>query len=137
MDARDGGYPHLDPTTGLALEARPLDGMTELSRDSPALLLVTRQSQSSRFRPALAADSKKIQITGGRRRRSCDLPTRQSILIGGSWNRNGVIIFGDVFGGVTRASAIDGGCTAHPATGDAGPSVPGNFFPTANTLLRS
>ena len=107
VDARDGAIRiWIRPLDDL--EARPLDG-TEMTADSNSLFWSPDSLQLA-FATAAGGKLKKISITGGPAQTLCDLPTPQSILVGGSWNRDDVIIFGDVFGGVTRASAIDGGC---------------------------
>jgi eukaryotic-like serine/threonine-protein kinase len=48
---------------------------------------------------------KKIDISGGPAETLCDLPDEE---IGGSWNRDGVIIVGQQHGGLLRVSANDG-----------------------------
>src|SRR5208282_4794376 len=54
---------------------------------------------------------KKMALQGGPPQTLCDLPRNYT---GASWNRDGVIIFGNLGGGVTRISA-DGG-TPVPVT---------------------
>jgi serine/threonine protein kinase len=48
---------------------------------------------------------KKIPIAGGPPQIICDLPEDTA---GGDWNRDGVILFGNLFGGVSRISAAGG-----------------------------
>jgi Tol biopolymer transport system component len=80
-----------------SLEARSLPG-TELNASFPSFVW----SPDSRF---IAFDSgrklKKIDISGGPPQTLCEL---QSDLVGGSWNRDGVIIFGTNPGGLMRVS---------------------------------
>ncbi|MGA9882468.1 MAG: protein kinase [Candidatus Acidiferrales bacterium] len=101
-----------DGTNGLWIrdmgssEARPVAG-TESSADVPFFW-----SADSRY---IAWDAggrlKKIDISSGVVQSLCDLPL---IEIGGSWNRDGVIIFGQGAGGLMRVSANGG--SASPLT---------------------
>jgi eukaryotic-like serine/threonine-protein kinase len=79
------------------LEARCLPG-TELNRDYPSFVW----SPDSRF---IAFDAggklKKIDISGGPAQILCDLSTD---FVGGSWSRNGVIIFGTDPGALMRVA---------------------------------
>jgi serine/threonine protein kinase/Tol biopolymer transport system component len=88
-----------------SLEARPLTG-SEL----PPTPLPFFWSPDSRY---IAFDAggklKKIDVTGGPARTLCDIT---GLAVGGSWNRDGVIIFGNDTGGLMRVSA------------DSGPAVP-------------
>jgi serine/threonine protein kinase len=93
-----------------SLEARSLTG-TELTSDSFSVFWSPDNLQLA-FATGAGGTLKKISINGGPAQTLCKLPTPQSILVGGSWNRDDVIIFGDVYGGLTRTSAIDGGCAA-------------------------
>ncbi len=54
---------------------------------------------------------KKIALSGGLAQTLCDL---HGITVGGSWNRDGVIIFGRTTGGLMRVSALGG--TPSPVT---------------------
>jgi eukaryotic-like serine/threonine-protein kinase len=84
-----------------SLEVRPL-AASESRGSSPFFW-----SPDSRF---IAFDSggklKKIAISGGAAETICDL---NGITAGGSWNRDGVIIFAQIPGGVMQVSAGGGG----------------------------
>jgi eukaryotic-like serine/threonine-protein kinase len=88
-----------------SLEARPL-----ASSELPPTLRPFFWSPDSRY---IAFDAggklKKIDVLGGPARTLCDIT---SLAVGGSWNRDGVIIFGNDTGGLMRVSA------------DSGPAVP-------------
>jgi eukaryotic-like serine/threonine-protein kinase len=90
-----------------SLEDRPLQG-TEIGQAAPPPFW----SPDSRF---IAYDAggalKKIDVSGGLAQTVCEL--RQPA-IGGSWNREGVILFGAINGGIMRVS--DAGGVASPAT---------------------
>jgi Tol biopolymer transport system component len=133
VDARDGATRiWIRPVDGL--DARPLAGTESTgnldffwSADSQQLAFTTGGRDAS---------LKKISITGGPAQTLCPSPTPQSLLVGGSWNRDGVIIFGDVFGGLTRTSATDGGCTplSRPQAGEGGHIFP-EFLPDGRHFL--
>jgi Tol biopolymer transport system component len=101
----DGVYRVWVRTLG-SLEARPLPG-SESPQFPPFFW-----SPDSRY---IAFDAgrklKKVDISGGPPQTVCDLGT---LAVGGSWNRDGVIIFGTAGGGVMRVSA--GGGSASPLT---------------------
>jgi eukaryotic-like serine/threonine-protein kinase len=90
-----------------SLEDRPLQG-TEIGQAAPPPFW----SPDSRF---IAYDAggalKKIDVSGGLAQTVCEL---RLPAIGGSWNREGVILFGSVGGGIMRVS--DAGGEAAPAT---------------------
>ncbi len=90
-----------------SLEDRPLQG-TEIGQAAPPPFW----SPDSRF---IAYDAggvlKKIDVSGGLAQTICEL--RQPA-IGGSWNREGVILFGAIGGGIMRVS--DAGGEVAPAT---------------------
>jgi len=92
-----------------SLEARPL-----LGTESPGLIAPFFWSPDSR---SIAFDAggklKKIAIAGGPTETICNLE-QGMIAVGGSWNRDGVIIFGQSQGGLMRVSA--GGGSASPLT---------------------
>ena len=90
-----------------SLESHPLAG-TEIS----GLPLPTFWSPDSRF-VAFAAGGKlkKVDVTGGPVITICDAP---AVIVGGSWNRDGMIIFALNFGGVMRVPASGG--VASPVT---------------------
>jgi serine/threonine protein kinase len=101
VDARDGATRiWIRPVD--RLEARPLAGTEATATDSYSFFWSPDSLQLA-FAISSGRKLKKISINGGPAQTLCDLPTPQSILVGGSWNRDGVIIFGDVFGGLTRA----------------------------------
>jgi serine/threonine protein kinase len=86
-----------------SLEARPLPGSES---NPPATIPPIFWSPDSRF---IAFDAggklKKIEISGGLAQTLCDLP---GYAVGGSWNRDGVIIFGNTTGGLLRVSEAGG-----------------------------
>ncbi|MGH9687612.1 MAG: protein kinase domain-containing protein [Candidatus Acidiferrales bacterium] len=84
-----------------SLEARPLPGSEVKGGASPFFW-----SPDSRF-IAFWSDGKlrKIDTSGGPAETICDLPGGE---IGGSWNSNGTIIFGQAPGGLMRVSANGG-----------------------------
>jgi Tol biopolymer transport system component/tRNA A-37 threonylcarbamoyl transferase component Bud32 len=90
-----------------SLEDRPLHG-TEIGQAAPPPFW----SPDSRF---IAYDAggtlKKIDVSGGLAQTLCEL--RQPA-VGGSWNREGVILFGGLGGGIMRVS--DAGGVASPVT---------------------
>jgi Tol biopolymer transport system component len=90
-----------------SLQDRPLQG-TEIGQAAPPPFW----SPDSRF---IAYDAggvlKKIDVSGGLAQTICEL--RQPA-VGGSWNREGVILFGSVGGVIMRVS--DAGGVASPAT---------------------
>ena len=90
-----------------ALVDRPLPG-TEISGPAPPPFW----SPDSRFIGFDAgAKLKKVDVSGGLAQTICDLPNPA---IGGSWNRDGVILFGNLDGGIMRVS--DDGGVASPLT---------------------
>ena len=118
------GVPRLWVRPLNSLEARPLPG-TEAPQYPPFFW-----SPDSRF---VAFDAggklKKIDISGGPAQTLCDL---RGVAVGGSWNSEGVIIFGQAPGSVMRVSA-DGGnpsplTTFDPSRGDTGHLFP-SFLP--------
>jgi eukaryotic-like serine/threonine-protein kinase len=84
-----------------SLEDRPLQG-TEIGQAAPPPFW----SPDSRF---IAYDAggalKKIDVSGGLAQTICEV--RQAA-VGGSWNREGVILFGDVAGGIVRVADAGG-----------------------------
>jgi Tol biopolymer transport system component len=92
-----------------SLEARPLPG-TELSN----LIAPFFWSPDSRFIAFDAAGKlKRIPVSGGPAETICDL-TGGNLAVGGSWNRDGVIIFGYSGGGLMQVAATGG--SASPLT---------------------
>jgi len=89
-----------------ALEARPLAG-TQNSNGQPFFW-----SPDSRF-VAYFANGKlmKVEVSGGPPQALCDAPKG---VIGGTWNREGVILFGQAGGGLMRVPAAGG--VASPVT---------------------
>jgi len=104
-----------------ALDARPLQG-TEASEFPPFFW-----SPDSKF---IAFDAggklKKIDMTGDPAQTVCDLP---ELAVGGSWNRDGVIIFGQAPGRVMRVSA-EGGVPTPVTAVDASENEPAHLFPS-------
>jgi eukaryotic-like serine/threonine-protein kinase len=98
--AGSDGIPRLWVRALDSLEARPVSG-SESAGDG--LFFWSPDSQFI----ALAAGGKlkKIAISGGPAETICDI---SGIVVGGSWNRDGVIIFGRVPGGLMRVSAMGG-----------------------------
>jgi hypothetical protein len=92
-----------------SLEARPLPGA-----ESRNLIGLFFWSPDSRF---IAFDAvgklKKVPVSGGPAETICDLSPGE-IAVGGSWNRDGVIIFGQAAGGLMQVAAAGG--TASPLT---------------------
>src|SRR5215469_4302849 len=86
-----------------SLEARPLPGTESRNLYAPFFW-----SPDSRF---IAFDAigklKKVQISGGPAETICDLSPGIGA-VGGSWNRDGVIIFGQSEGGLMQVSAAGG-----------------------------
>ena len=90
-----------------SLEALELPG-TELGDPSPPPFW----SPDSRFVAFYAGGKlKKLDVNGGLPQPLCDLPT---LLVGGSWNRNGDIIVGNIAGGILHVPEAGG--TASPVT---------------------
>ena len=90
-----------------SLDARELPG-TEVGDPSPPPFW----SPDSRFVAFYASGKlKKLDVSGGLPQPLCDLPT---LLVGGSWNRNGDIIVGNIAGGILHVSETGG--TASPVT---------------------
>ena len=91
-----------------SLEVRPLPGSELIGVTPPPFW-----SPDGRF---VAFDAggrlKKLDVTGGLPQTICDLPSG-SVAVGGSWNRDGDIIFGN-FGSLLRVR--DSGGTATPLT---------------------
>ena len=111
-----------------ALEARPLPG-TNSAFSSPFFW-----SPDSRFIAFLAAKKlRKIDVNGGPPQDICDVPSNGGML-GGSWNRDNVIIFGAGGGSIFRVSAAGGTATPETALDRSMPdhSVKdtGHYYPT-------
>jgi len=112
------------------LEARPLFGS-----ESPAFPPFF-WSPDSRF---IAFDGgrtlKKIAISGGPAETICDVP---GLVVGGSWNRDGVIIFGNSVGGLMQVSASGGTAAAltipDPSRGESYHSMP-SFLPDGQHFI--
>src|SRR5262245_29925969 len=88
-----------------SMEDRPLQG-TEIGQAAPPPFW----SPDSRF---IAYDAggalKKIDVSGGLAQTICEV---HQAAVGGSWNRDGVILFGDIAGGVMRVADAGGAATA-------------------------
>ena len=93
-----------------SLEARPLPGTEFAQEVIPPIFW----SPDSRF---IAFDAgrrlKKIDISGGVAQTICELP---GLAVGGSWNKDGVIIFGNDAPGVGLMRVSAAGGTASPLT---------------------
>ena len=91
-----------------SLEVRPLAGSESVGPALPPPFW----SPDGRF---VAWDAggrlKKVEVSGGLPQTLCDLP---SVAVGGSWNRDGVIIVGNITGGLLRVRETGG--AAIPAT---------------------
>ena len=84
-----------------SVEARALPG-AETGTDNASVIW----SADSRFIAfASGGKLKKIALSGGLAQTLCDL---RGVMVGGSWNRGGVIIFGGVTGGLMRVSEAGG-----------------------------
>ena len=104
-----------------SLEARQIPGTDLASTPQPFFW-----SADSRFLAFLSSDHKlkKVDVAGGPPQTLCDAGD----VDGGSWSRDGVILFGGVQEGVMRVS--EGGGTATPVTSlDSGRADLGHFFP--------
>jgi len=101
-----GGVPRVWLRTLESTEARVLPGTDTINSPAPFW------SPDSRF---LAYDAngklKKVDTLGGAPQTICDV---DGVVVGGSWNADGVILFGTTGGGILRVPA--GGGTATPAT---------------------
>ena len=87
-----------------SLEARPLPG-SEGSGVNPAAVVWSPDSQSIAF--DAGEKLKKIAVSGGQSQTLCDIGGR-AVAVGGSWNRDGVIIFGQYPGVIARVAANGG-----------------------------
>jgi Tol biopolymer transport system component/predicted Ser/Thr protein kinase len=104
-----------------SLDARMLPGIE--TSPSPASLF---WSPDSRFLAFRSADQKlkKVDVSGGPAQTLCDSGT----FVGGSWSREGVILFGDAPRGVMRVSEAGGTPTA-VTTPDTARQERGHVFP--------
>src|SRR5262249_18655162 len=107
-----------------ALEARSLAG-TEGATGSPPFW--SPDSRSLAFEAG--GKLKRIDIAGGPAQTLCDA---SSGVVGGAWNRDGVIIFARAGGPIMRVSANGGAAT--PLTGP-GPSL--SLGPASDNLART
>jgi Tol biopolymer transport system component len=91
-----------------ALDTRPL---TAVNTDAGAIPPVVWSPDSR----SLAFDDrgrlKRIDLSGGQPQTVCDLP---GVAVGGSWNRDGIILVGNIEGGILRCPAAGG--LASPVT---------------------
>ncbi|HEY6903094.1 MAG TPA: hypothetical protein VI216_02215, partial [Candidatus Acidoferrales bacterium] len=104
-----------------SLDARPLPGSESSGGFSPFFW-----SSDSKF-VVFQSDGKlkKIGISGGRAQILCDA---SGAVVGGSWNRDGVIIFAEAPGTVMRVAA-DGGPASPLTTLDASRDNVSDAFP--------
>lgn len=89
-----------------SLEARPLPGSESVANVFPPFIW----SFDSRYIAfGNGGKLKRIDVSSGATETVCDLP---DFAVGGSWNRDGVIIFGTGSGGIMRVSAVGGFASA-------------------------
>jgi eukaryotic-like serine/threonine-protein kinase len=105
-----------------SLEAKPLAG-TESSHIPP--LFWSPDSRSIAF--DVGGKLKKIDITGGPAQTICD---QSGVAMGGSWNRDGVIVFASLQGGLLKRVAASGGTVSVISTPDRTRGEYDQFFPT-------
>ncbi len=105
-----------------SVEAHPLPG----SESTRSLFPPFIWSPDSRYIAFdLGGRLKKIDVSGGAAETLCDL---KATAVGGSWNRDGVVIFGQAAGGVMRVSA-NGGTPSPLTTLDSSRAEETHFFP--------
>jgi eukaryotic-like serine/threonine-protein kinase len=106
-----------------SLEARPIPGSESTGSDPPPFFW-SPDSQSVAF--DAVGKLKKITVSGGEAQTLCEL---SGSAIGGSWSRDGVILFGEDPGVITRVSA-NGGPASPVTTLDASRGDISHVFPT-------
>jgi eukaryotic-like serine/threonine-protein kinase len=85
-------------------------------------------SPDSRFVAyAVGGKLKKFDVTGGPAQILCDVPAGA---FGGTWNRDGVIVFGILNGGIMRVSAAGGAASPLTVLDPAKNFIGGHVFPT-------
>jgi eukaryotic-like serine/threonine-protein kinase len=114
-----------------SLEARPLPGSESLN--NPAPFFWSPDSHYIAF--SAGTQLKKIAVSGGPAQTLCDIPRNA---VGGSWNKGGVIIFGQLSAGIMRVSASGGSSspltTLDPSRGEINHSFP-SFLPDGRHFL--
>jgi eukaryotic-like serine/threonine-protein kinase len=129
--AAEDGVPHLWIRPLDSLEGRPLPDSGSTSNPAPFFW-----SPDSHY---IAFDAgtklKKIAVSGGPAQTLCDISGNA---VGGSWNKDGVIIFGQSPGGIMRVSASGGPpsllTTLDPSRGETDHSFP-SFLPDGRHFL--
>ncbi len=107
-------------------ETRPIPGTEgEIAINTPPLIW-SPDSQAIAFYSA--GKLKRIDRSGGPPQTLCDVP---SVAVGGAWNRENLIVVGNVAGGLVRCPATGG--TATPVTTVSGP--PGSLSHLMPSLL--
>lgn len=122
--AGQDGVPYLWIRSLDSLEAHPLPDSG--STPNPAPFFWSSDSHYIAFAADTGAKLKKIAISGGPAQTLCDIANNA---IGGSWNKDGVIIFGQLLGGIMRVSA-SGGTPSPLTTLDSSRSEINHSFPS-------
>lgn len=88
-------------------DARPLEG----TESTLPLFFWSPDSRQLAFGTGWGGTLKKIDVSGGPAQTLCEVRSSMAV-VGGSWNRDGVIVFSDPSGGpLMRVSASEGACT--------------------------
>jgi len=103
--AQPDGVPRLWIRSLDSPEARPLPGSESLNNPPPFFWSPDSRYIAFNSGPQL----KKIAVSGGPSQTLCDTPRNA---IGGSWNKDGVIIFGQTGAGIMQVSASGGSSSA-------------------------
>lgn len=101
---------------------KPLPGTETLS---PPLLIWSPDSSVIAFDTTGSGALKKVSLTGGAPQKVCDLT---GTAVGGSWNRDGVIIVGNPTGGIMQCPAAGGAPT--PVTRTSASEAEIHLFPS-------
>jgi len=129
--AGQDGVPHLWIRPLDSLEAHPLPDSG--STTNPAPFFWSPDSHYIVF--AAGSKLKKIAVSGGPAQTLCDIAGNA---VGGSWNKDGVIIFGQLPGGIMRVSASGGLpfplTTLDPSRGETDHAFP-SFLPDGRHFL--
>jgi Tol biopolymer transport system component len=114
-----------------SLEARPLEG----TETTLASFFWSPDSRQLAFGTGWSGRLKKIDVSGGPAQTLCEIRSGSAVA-GGSWNRDGVIIFGDPNGGpLVRVSASGGQCTALTRVDGIGQHIFPVFLPDGQHFL--
>jgi eukaryotic-like serine/threonine-protein kinase len=131
--ASQDGVPHLWIRPLDSLEAHPLPDSGSSSNPGP--FFWSPDSHSIAFSAGAGTKLKKIAVSGGAAQTLCDIPKNA---VGGSWNKDGVIIFGQLLGGIMRVSASGGPAspltTLDPSRGEIDHAFP-SFLPDGRHFL--